>query len=345
MTKPHICFVGPMLGRNRNWVPNPMETLAPHLAARGYSCTLTSTIVNKYRRLLDIVQTILRRHGEFDAICIQVYSGPSFVVEDIASWLCQFFKKPVVMMLHGGSMPEFMARYPRWSRRVLGRAQILVTPSAYLSQAVQPHGFTARIIPNLLTLQDYPFRHRLTVRPALIWMRTFYGYYRPDLAVEVLAHLHAEYPEATLTMAGQDKGLLPATQALVKKLGLEQHVRFPGMLDAAGKQREFAQHDLFLNTTQIDNMPICLLEAGAFGTPIVSTNVGGVPYLVQDGQTALLTPPDDVAAMSRAVCRLIQEPGLAARLSQGGRAIAEGCAAERIVPLWEQVFCELIGRQ
>jgi glycosyltransferase involved in cell wall biosynthesis len=342
MTRPHICFIGPMLGKHPDWVPNPMETLAPLLVERGYACTLTSSIVNRYRRLLDIVLTLLRHHREFDVLCLQVYSGPSFVVEDIASWLGRLYRKPIVMMLHGGAMPAFMARYPNWTRRVLRRAQVIITPSAYLAHAVQPYGFSARIIPNLLTLQNYPFRHRPSVEPRLIWMRTFYEFYRPELAVEVLALLQPEYPAITMTMAGQDKGLLKNIRALVQDRGLEGSVCFPGMLDTAGKQYEFARHDIFLNTTRIDNMPICLLEAGAFGTPIVSTNVGGVPFLVKDGETALLTPADDAAAMSNAVRRLIQDPDLASRLSSEGRTLAERCAAENVVPQWEQVFTEIL---
>jgi L-malate glycosyltransferase len=344
MTKLRICFIGPMLGQNPGWVPNPMEILAPHLEARGYACTLTSRIVNRYHRLVDIVQTIVRQHNEFDLFCLQVYSGPSFVVEDIVSRLGQLFRIPIVMFLHGGAIPDFMARYPNWSLHVFRRATIILTPSAYLAQALRPYGFNARVIPNLLNLDKYPYRHRPVVQPALLWMRTFYEYYRPELAVEVLTHLLPDFPEATLTMAGQDKGLLAATREMVNSLGLEKQVRFPGFLDVASKRREFSQHDIFLNTTQIDNMPICLLEAGAFGTPIVSTNVGGVPFLVQDEQTALLAPPDDDVALSNAVKRLLREPGLAGRLSSGGRSLAESCGTEQVLPLWERVFAEILQR-
>lgn len=333
-----------MLGKNQNWVPSPMEILVPYLEARSYTCTLTSRIVDRYRRFFDIIQTIIRRHKDFDCLCIQVYGGASFIIEDVASWLGKLFNKPVVMMLHGGAMPSFMARYPIWTRRVLSRAQILITPSGYLANAIQFYGLKARIIPNLLALQDYPYRHRTAVRPSLIWMRTFYEIYRPDLAVEVLARLLPDYPEITLTLAGQDKGLLAPTQEIVRRMGLEKQVCLPGFLDTVGKQREFSRHDIFLNTTQIDNMPVSLLEAAAFGTPIVSTNVGGVPFLVQDGQTALLVPPDDANAMSMAVSRLLRDSELAARLSSHGRGLAESCGADRVVPQWEHIFTELLER-
>src|SRR5207302_287455 len=78
--------------------------------------------------------------------------------------------------------------------------------------------------------------------------------------------------------------------------------------------------DIFLNTTNCDNTPVSEMEAMACGLPVVSTNVGGIPYLVEDGESALLTPPADAEAMSNAVVRLMHEPILARCLGwNGGR--------------------------
>ena len=72
--------------------------------------------------------------------------------------------------------------------------------------------------------------------------------------------------------------------------------------------------------------------------PIVSTNVGGVPYMVTHEESALLVPPNDVQAMAEAVRRLLREPQLAARLSGNGRRIAEQSSPEHVVPMWEELF-------
>src|ERR1700732_443865 len=106
-----------MLGNSPGWVPNPMETLAPLLDERGYTCLLTSRLVNRYLRLLDIVLTLIRKRKSLDVVCLQMYSGPSFVVEDAASWVSKFFGIPLVMFLHGGGIPDFIKRFPRWSMR------------------------------------------------------------------------------------------------------------------------------------------------------------------------------------------------------------------------------------
>jgi L-malate glycosyltransferase len=329
-----------MLGCNSGWVPNPMEILAPLLEIRGWECRLTSSNPYRFSRLADILSTVWRLRNWTDVLCIQVYSGRSFVVEDLVSRLGKRLGLRIVMMLHGGSMPDFMRKFPQWSVAVLGRADTIITPSIYLSNAITPYGFKSRVIPNLLELEKYPYRHREKVAPSLLWMRTFYPYYNPNLAVETLALIRAKYPQASLTMAGQDKGMLENVRLRTKQLGLNEAVRFPGFLNDHGKWQEFSKHDIFINTTNIDNMPICLLEAGASGLPIVSTRVGGVPDLVKDGESAILVSPEDPEAMAKGIIRILEEPGLSGILSKSGRRLAESCGADYVLPLWEAVFHE-----
>ncbi len=101
-----------------------------------------------------------------------------------------------------------------------------------------------------------------------------------------------------------------------------------------GSEREFAAHDIFLNTNRIDNMPVSVVEAAAFGLPVVSTNVGGIPYLLEEGKTGLLVPTDDPGAVAAAVSRLLADPGLARRLSTNGRSLAEQSAWPRVREQW-----------
>jgi glycosyltransferase involved in cell wall biosynthesis len=81
-----------------------------------------------------------------------------------------------------------------------------------------------------------------------------------------------------------------------------------------------------------------VLEAAAFGLPVVSTDVGGIPSLLRDGEEALLVPEGDAEAMAGAVRRLLEEPGLAGRLSAAGREVAERSSWERVRPLWEELL-------
>jgi glycosyltransferase involved in cell wall biosynthesis len=341
---PRLCFVGPMLGVNPGWVTTQGEILADLLANDGYPVRVTSHIPARLPRLADTLRSLVAWRGEIDLVVHQVFSGQAFAVTDAASALCRLLGLPQIMVLRGGALPEFAAERGGWVSRVLRRAAVIVAPSAYLARDFARFPELAprlRIIPNILEIDKYPFRLRDAVQPRLLWMRTFHEVYHPEMAVETLVELRRTHPAATLTMAGQEKGLHNVVRELAGRLGLADAVRFPGFLGPADKTREFGAHDIYLNTNRVDNMPVSVLEAGAFGLPVVATAVGGVPDLLRDGETGLLVPDGDAAAMAAAVSRLLDEPPLAEHLSRNGRALAESCGWGPVRAQWSRLFAEV----
>jgi glycosyltransferase involved in cell wall biosynthesis len=246
------------------------------------------------------------------------------------------------MTLHGGAMPEFMARFPRWSRSVLTRATCLVAPSGFLKRAVGRYGFDARVISNVIDLKHYQYRHRYALRPRLFWMRAFHPVYNPVLALRVLSRVKRHVPDASLVMAGQCKGAEGEVAALAREMGLDGAVQFPGFLDQDGKRLHGNAADIFINTNRVDNMPVALLEAGAMGLPIVATAVGGVPDLLTQGRDGVLVPDDDDEAMADAILRLLRDPELAGRLSRNGRCLAERSAWDAVALQWKGLFREIL---
>jgi glycosyltransferase involved in cell wall biosynthesis len=271
-----------------------------------------------------------------------VYGGRSFVVEDLASRIGQAAGIPTIMSLHGGAMPEFMARFPNWTRRVLSRARALVAPSEYLARSLPDHGFEAEVIPNIIDVTAYPYRHRWSVGPRLFWMRAFHALYHPEMAIRTLACLKESRPDASLVMAGQDLGLEGRVRRLAADMGLADAVRFAGFLDMDGKRREGAAADIFINTNRVDNQPVSVIEACAMGMPVVATSVGGIPFLLRHEETGLLVRDGDVEGMARAILRLTQEPELCSRLSSNGRTLAMHSDAEAVRSRWESVFARVL---
>lgn len=329
LKRPRVGLVGPMLGSNPGWAVGQGEVLAGLLEREGWQVRTASSRVNRWLRLAEVATSPWRWRGRVDVLVLMVFSGPAFRLVEAASAAASRQGIPMILWLHGGNLVEFSHDHPERVRRVLSRGRIVVAPSEFLAEP-----FGARVIPNVVDLDQYPYRHRPTVNPKLLWMRTFHELYRPDLALDVLERL----PGASLTMAGQDKGLLAEIRKRAEERGLD--VRFPGFLDAEGKRREFAEHDVFLNTNRVDNAPVSVLEAAAFGLPVVSTDVGGIPRLLRNREEALLVPEGDAEAMAAAVRRLLEEPGLAGRLSAAGREVAERSSWERVKPLWEELLQE-----
>lgn len=338
LLKPRIGFLGPMLGANPGWSVGQGEVLAGLLAREGYLVRSASRRVNRWLRLADLTISPALWRNRVDLLVVLVFSGPAFRLVEAASAAGAGAGFPLVFWLHGGNLVDFVHHHPARVDRVLRRGRAWVAPSGFLAEPFRERGFDVRVIPNVVDLAEYPYRHRPAVAPRLLWMRTFHELYRPDLALQVLALLRRSRPDATLTLAGQDKGLLGETRRLAAELGLVDAVRFAGFLDAEGKRQEFAAHDVFLNTNRVDNAPVSVLEAAAFGLPVVSTNVGGIPHLLRQEEEALLVPEGDAGAMAAAVRRLLDEPGLAGRLSAAGREVAERSSWPRVRPLWEDLL-------
>ena len=115
-------------------------------------------------------------------------------------------------------------------------------------------------------------------------------------------------------------------------------VRFAGRLDRDDMADLYRAADVMLNPSLADNMPNSILEALACGVPVVSTNVGGVPFLVQDGVTALLVPPGDARSMADATLRLLDDEALWNRLSAAGVQEVQRYTWLRVAPILGGVY-------
>lgn len=338
--EPPLLLVGNFLSSSRRY-RLACEDLARQLANRGWSLWTTSEKPGRLMRLLDMMSSSWRLRNRYGAAQVDVFSGSAFLWAEAACWTLRRARKRYVLTLRGGDLPLFAARWPRRVRRLLNSAFAVTAPSRYLLERMAPYrGGNLLLIPNALDVGAYSFRLRERAEPSLVWLRAFHQIYNAPLAVQVVAGLVAEFPEIRLTMVGPDRGdgSLDETRETTERLRLAHNVQFPGAVPKSAVPGRLNQGDVFLNTSNVDNTPTSVLEAMACGLCVVSTNVGGIPYLLEDGEDALLVAPNDARAMAAAVRRLLTEPGLAARLSRNGRAKVQRMDWSAILPQWEALF-------
>jgi len=337
-----VCFITPMASTRARCVPYQGEILFRHFAKEYPGEWIASSRCNnRYLRLLSMVWTLLRARHRIAIQALSVYSGPSFVVADICSQMGKMLGQKLILHLHGGALPELFDRRPEWSRSVLCRADAIVVPTPFLGRAAARLGFKSLVIPNLIDLEEYPYRRRYRIQPRLFWMRSFHPIWNPEMAIQVLALIRQEGLDAHLVMGGPDKGQLRATRRLAQTLRVAEHVKFAGFLGPKEKALEGNTADIFLNTNRIDNMPVAVIEACAMGIPVVSTNVGGIPDLLTDGSTGLLVASEDNKAMANCVKRLLADPVLCRTLSDNGRHVAERCGWPVVCHQWHELFRRL----
>jgi glycosyltransferase involved in cell wall biosynthesis len=124
-------------------------------------------------------------------------------------------------------------------------------------------------------------------------------------------------------------------------LGVTDAVRFAGRLDPDQMANLYRSADLTLNPSRADNTPNSILESLACGVPVVSTDVGGVPFLVEHGQTAWLVPPDSPVATAAAIARVLDDTAVRQRLIANGLALARNCSWNVVRTQWLELYRSL----
>lgn len=323
------------------------EDLAERLTECGWQVTTTSRRVSRVPRLLDMLFTAVRARHRYQVAQVDVFSGLAFYWAVTVCQVLRWLRKPYVLTLHGGNLPAFADAHPVLVRRLLRSAAAVTTPSKRIQQYLRFAREDICWLPNAIALEHYPFRARQGAAPTLVWLRAFHAIYNPRLAIETVGCLKDEFPDLTLTMYGRDKDDGSLAQALdaAERLGVRDRIVIAGKLDKAAVPAALDRHDIFLNTTNVESFGIAVLEAAALGLCVVTTDAGELPYLWTHDQDALIVPMGDAGAMAAAVRRLLTEPGLAERLSRGGRAAAEPFDWGAVLPQWESLLMSLSPRK
>lgn len=254
----------------------------------------------------------------------QVFSASywSFVVSPLPAILAaRLFGVRVVLNYRSGEADDHLTRWGALVHPWLKLVHAIVVPSQFLSDVFARHGYRTEIIRNVVETDRFAYRERLPVRPRLVSVRNFEAHYRVANTVEAFSFVRARYPEATLTLAGYGSEE-PRLRALVASRNLGG-VTFLGRVSPDAMPDVYAHADIFVNSSVIDNQPNSVLEAFAAGLPVVSTGTGEIATMVRDGETGLIVPPDDPAAMAKAVTTLLENPDGALAMARRARADVE----------------------
>lgn len=331
-----LCIVGPMLEAS-GYAKTQGEVLADALERAGYWVARKSKYPNRIFRFFDTVFFLLLRPRQYDVAIVQVYGGLSFILEDVASWIAALKKKRIIMTLHGGALPEFMSKRPKWSKRVVNRAHVCTCPSDYLIDQLAFLGQPMLGIGNIIQLGDYPFSSRRVFRPRLLWMRAYHDLYNPHLALDVFESLRRSYPNATLTMAGPDMGLKSEIINRVRRAGYGAQVTVLDLIGLDEKRALADSHDIYINTNRVDNTPVSMIEMAALGLAIVSTCVGGIPYLMTSNVNALLAG-EDVEELTACIVRIVEQPDLGSCLTKNARELIGKFDERMVISEWTKLM-------
>ncbi len=317
--------------------PTTGEVLTKLFEKNGYAVIRAGTKKGKPARLAEMLGIIAKNRQA--VVLIATYSTSAFYFAWAAAQLCRLLGIIYLPCLHGGNLPNRIKNNPILSRQVFGHSRTNIVVSGYLQNAVQAKGWPSVLIPNNININAYPYLHRAAVRPRLLWVRSFHNIYNPGLAVKLVADLLQTYPDAMLTMVGPDKdGSLAECKKLAEELGVTGIIHFTGRLTVQEWVELSARHDIFINTTNFDNLPVSVIEAMALGMPVVSTNVGGLQYLITHQVDGILVPPGDAGAFAAQIEYLVNNPTATSAISTQARSEASRYSEEIVMQQWRQLL-------
>lgn len=333
-----LTYIGNFLSEH-GFNPTYSEALAPELAAQGFSVRTASHYANPILRMADMIVAVLKTPRRNACVILDLCSGPrAFPAADLISRICRLSRKPYVVVLHGGTLPGLLTNSKDRLVNILKGARRVVSPSAYLAEAFSDH-VKVEVIPNAVSIDKYLFRLRTRPQPKFLYLRAFHVGYGPLTALKAFAIVKEKYPDARFVMAGPElDDALQKCKSLAKDLKMERNIEFLGQVPKSQIPELGNRCDIFVNPTFVDNTPVSVVEAMAMGMCVVVTNVGGLPYLVKDRETGLLVRAGDESEMANAMLTVLEQPGLAARLSNNARLAAEKMDWNKVTHQWSRLI-------
>jgi len=259
-----------------------------------------------------------------------------------AVWIAKLRGRRTIINYRGGEAETFFKRSFFWVRPTLTAADLVVVPSGFLEAVFKKWNIATTVIPNIVNLSrfspaaDWKERDRAQA-PHLIVTRNLEPIYDIATAIRSFAIVLQRFPTARLSIAGSGPEH-EALEALARELNVHTSVSFTGRLEVAEMAALYQSADLVINPTKVDNMPNSLLEALASGVPIVSTDVGGIPYIVENNKTAVLVPPGNPELMAREVVRVLSDRALIANLIHNGLALVPSFSWPNLRELWLSTY-------
>jgi len=312
-------------------LPGPLR----HLQRIKYVRTLVTELL--------YLATLLVRLPRCDVVHIFSASYFSFLLAPAPAILvAKLYGKPALLNYHSGEAEDHLRRWPRTALPIIKLADRVVVPSAYLVEVFARFGIQAVVVANTVDLTRFAFRPRRPLRPTLLSNRNLERHYNVACTLRAFACIQQRVPDARLIIAGDGSERLKLRR-LAAQLGVEQ-VEFVGAIAPEQMPALYDQADLLLNASEVDNLPLSLIEAFACGLAVVTTDAGGIPDLVTHGRNGLIAARGDHEALARGSLALLEDDSLAERLIAAAHADCQQYTWTAVRRAWLELYAELASR-
>ncbi len=276
-------------------ISGQVEKLHYYLDKEGVANEVFSTKGSLSYRI-QVPFKLLKVAKDYDVLHVHTCSHWGFITTVLGVWAGRRLKKKVVVTYHGGGAEQFFSRHPRLVKKYLCQTDANIVLSGFLGNVFDKYQIPYTVIPNIVELEEGRFCPRATIEPTFISIRTLSPLYNIECIIKAFKVVKKACPSARLTIVGDG----PSRDSLEQFVRSEsiQDVTFVGRVDNARIYEYLNQSDIMLSAPRIDNMPVSVLEGFNAGLLVISSNVGGVPYMIEDEVNGLLFESNNSMALA-----------------------------------------------
>ena len=271
-------------------ISGQVEILQRNLRKEGHVADIFNTKGSVFYRL-KLARKLRKTGVDYDVFHIHCCSKWGFLPAVIGIRIGKRLDKRLVITYHGGGGELFFDRHPRLIQRFLTKTDVNIVLSGFLAKVFEKHKLPYAIIPNIIELDDTAFRVRKPIQPHFVCIRAHEELYNIPCILRAFQQVQRLIPEATLMLVGSGS-LHEELIRQVEQMAIP-NVMFTGRVDNSEIMRYLDRADVMLSAPKVDNMPVSLIEAMNAGLLVISSRVGGVPYMIVDGINGLLFESDN----------------------------------------------------
>lgn len=296
-------------------------------------------IIKTLATSLKFWQILLTQIGKSDVVQVFSSGTTSYIISTIPPLLVsKIFGKRVILNYHHGGLEEHINEWKLTAKPTMKMFDEIVVPSEFLVDVFNKFGIKAKSISNFVETEKFVFRERNPLKPVFLSNRNFDPHYNVEYVLRAFQIIQKEIPGSSLIVAGY--GIEEAKlKDLAKSLNL-QNVEFTGKIPNERMPEIYNRADIYLNASLVDNMPLSFIEAFSCGLPIVSSNAGGIPYIVKDGETGLLIGENDFYALAEKSLQLLHNNDLAQKIISNARREVENYQRDKVKDDWKKFYSE-----
>jgi len=307
-------------------------------------------LLQKIKYVRSIVTTLyyclilLARLGKFDVIHVFSASYFSYLMSAVPPILiARLYGKKVILNYRSGEAEDHLSNW-RWTAvPIIRMADANIVPSGYLVDVFAKFGVEAQAIFDVIEPEVFSFRERRPIRPLFLTSRLLEPLYNVGCVLRAFALIQQRYPEARLTIAGV--GWMRAElEQLARDLKL-RNAEFVGRVPFEKMPELYDSADIYLTATNLDNMPGSITESFAAGLLVVTTDAGGIPYILTHEETGLMVPRNDPQAMAAASIRLLEDQELASSMALKACEASKQWTWQEVRHKWMKLYHDLASEQ